>query len=57
MEIAQFEDDELQANSVIKDSLITAADGKSYRTKLYNLEMLIALGYRIKSKESKKLEE
>lgn len=45
-----LEDDELQADSVIKESLITAADGKSYRTKLYNLEMLIALGYRIKSK-------
>ena len=47
-------DEELQADSVIKDSLITAADGKSYRTKLYNLEMLIALGYRIKSKVATK---
>ena len=45
-----LEDEELQADSVIKESLITAADGKSYRTKLYNLEMLIALGYRIRSK-------
>ena len=49
-----LEDDELQADSVIKDSLITAADGKSYRTKLYNLEMLIALGYRIRSKVATK---
>ena len=49
-----LEDEELQADSVIKDSLITAADGKSYRTKLYNLEMLIALGYRIKSKVATK---
>ena len=49
-----LEDDELQADSVIKESLITAADGKSYRTKLYNLEMLIALGYRIKSKVATK---
>ena len=57
MEIAQLEDDELPADSAIKDCFITAADGKSYRTKQYNLEMLIALGYRIKSKESKKLEE
>ena len=39
-----------RADSVIKESLITAADGKSYRTKHYNLEMLIALGYRIRSK-------
>ena len=45
-----LDDDELQADSVIKESLITAADGKSYRTKHYNLEMLIALGYRIRSK-------
>ena len=49
-----LEDEELQADSVIKDSLITAADGKSYRTKLYNLEMLIALGYRIRSKVATK---
>ena len=49
-----LEDEELQADSVIKESLITAADGKSYRTKLYNLEMLIALGYRIKSKVATK---
>ena len=33
------------ADSVIKDSFITAADGKSYRTKHYNLEMLIAHTY------------
>ena len=45
-----LEDEELLADSVIKESFITAADGKSYRTKMYNLEMLIALGYRIKSK-------
>lgn len=49
-----LEDDELQADSVIKESFITAADGKSYRTKLYNLEMLIALGYRIRSKVATK---
>ena len=39
-----LDEEELQADSVIKDSLITASDGKSYRTKQYNLEMLIALG-------------
>lgn len=45
-----LEDEELQADSVIKESFITASDGKSYRTKLYNLDMLLSLGYRIKSK-------
>ena len=49
-----LDEEELQADSVIKESLITASDGKSYRTKHYNLEMLIALGYRIKSKAATK---
>lgn len=40
---------ELDANSVIKESLITATDGKRYRTKLYRLEMILAVGYRVKS--------
>lgn len=40
---------ELQKGSVVKESLTTAADGKSYRTKLYNLEMILAVGYRVKS--------
>ena len=49
-----LEDEELPADSVIKESFITATDGKSYRTKQYNIEMLIALGYRIKSKVATK---
>jgi hypothetical protein len=40
---------ELSADSVIKESLITAADGKPYRTKLYRLEMVLAIGYRVRS--------
>lgn len=40
---------ELAADSVIKDSLITAADGKRYKTKLHRLEMILAVGYRVKS--------
>lgn len=36
--------------SVIQDFLITAADGKNYRTKHYNLDMIISVGYRINSK-------
>ena len=49
-----FEDEELQEYSVISILEITAADGKCYQTKHYNLEMLIALGYRIKSKVATK---
>lgn len=40
---------ELSADSAIKESLITAADGKQYRTKLYRLEMVLAVGYRVRS--------
>ena len=39
---------EQDTDSVIKESLITAADGKRYRTKLYRLEMILAVGYRVK---------
>ena len=49
-----FEDEELQEDSVISILEITAADGKCYQTKHYNLEMLIALGYRIRSKVATK---
>ena len=37
-------------NSVIEESSITANDGKRYKTKLYNLDMIISVGYRVKSK-------
>ena len=40
---------ELETDSVIKDFLITASDGKSYHTMHYNLDMVISVGYRIKS--------
>ena len=43
-------EEELTEKSVIKDFLITAADGKKYRTKHYNLDMIISVGYRINSK-------
>ena len=45
-----FSEGELVENSVIKEFLITAADGKNYNTKFYNLDMIISVGYRIKSK-------
>ncbi len=44
-----FEDGELAENSVVKESLTTAADGKRYRTKLYNLDLILAIGYRVRS--------
>lgn len=44
-----FSEGELVPESVIKDFLITASDGKSYRTMHYNLDMIISVGYRIKS--------
>ena len=36
--------------SVVKDFLTTASDGKKYLTKMYNLDMIIAVGYRVNSK-------
>ena len=47
-----FSDGELDPNSVVEDSSITAADGKSYKTKFYNLDAIIAVGYRINSKQA-----
>ena len=52
-----LEDDELQADSTIKESLIVQIEGNrevSREVKQYNLEMLIALGYRIRSKVATK---
>ena len=52
-----LEDDELQADSTIKESLIVQLEGNrevSREVKHYNLEMLIALGYRIRSKVATK---
>lgn len=44
-----FEDGELDTGSVVKESLTTATDGKSYLTKLYNLDAILAVGYRVRS--------
>jgi len=45
-----FAEGELEADSVSKKFLRTAADGKNYDTKHYNLDMIISLGYRVNSK-------
>lgn len=44
-----FKEHELEKDSVCKDSLLTAADGKKYKTKFYNLDVIISVGYRVKS--------
>ncbi|MBQ7257932.1 MAG: virulence protein RhuM/Fic/DOC family protein [Abditibacteriota bacterium] len=44
-----FRDNELDRISVVKDSLTTASDGKKYKTKYYNLDVIISVGYRVKS--------
>ena len=44
-----FREGELDSNSVVKDSLTTASDGKKYKTKYYNLDVIISVGYRVKS--------
>jgi hypothetical protein len=40
---------ELSENSVIKDYLITAADNKQYKVKFYALDMILAIGFRVRS--------
>lgn len=44
-----LEEGELPERSVVKESLTTAADGKKYRTKLFSLHMILAVGYRVRS--------
>ena len=45
-----FREKELDKNSVVKDFLTTASDGKQYKTKFYSLDVIISVGYRVKSK-------
>ena len=44
-----LKDSELEVNSVVKDYLTTAADGKSYKVKFYSLEMIMSVGFRVRS--------
>lgn len=43
-----LDEGELLEQAVVKENLTTAIDGKSYRTKLYRLEMILAVGFRVK---------
>lgn len=47
-----FNDRELTIDSVCKEILHTATDGKNYRVKFYNLDAIIAVGYRVNSKRA-----
>jgi prophage maintenance system killer protein len=44
-----FKEGELDQDSVVRKSRTTAADGKSYQTNYYNLDVIISVGYRVKS--------
>lgn len=44
-----LEEGELPSEAVVKESLTTASDGKNYKVRLYRLEMILAIGYRVRS--------
>ena len=45
-----FDEGELVRDSVVAESATTAADGKTYQVEFYNLDVIISVGYRVKSK-------
>ena len=47
-----FDDGELSPDSVIKKYLITAADGKNYNTNHYNLQAIIAVGFKVNNERA-----
>lgn len=47
-----FKENELDENSVVKEFLTTASDGKNYNTKFYNLDAIISIGYRVNSQRA-----
>ncbi len=47
-----FGDNELEEDSVVKQYLTTAADGKNYQTKHYNLQAIIAVGFKIENERA-----
>src|SRR5512136_2770341 len=44
-----FAEKELSEESVVKEFLTTAGDGKNYQTRFYNLDLILSVGYRVKS--------
>ncbi len=44
-----FEEEELQRESVVAESATTASDGKTYQVEYFNLDVIISVGYRVKS--------
>ena len=49
-----FKEGELAKEAVVKEILTTASDGKNYRVGFYNLDAIIAVGYRVSSKRATK---
>lgn len=47
-----FKENELDENSATEEFSVTASDGKAYKTKHYNLDAIIAIGYRVNSKRA-----
>ena len=48
-----FEEKELEKNSVVKKNFITALDGKAYETNIYSIDMILSIGYRIKTSKAR----
>jgi hypothetical protein len=48
-----LEDKELYQNSVVKNYFTTAADGKDYKVTFYALDMILAIGFRVRSKRGR----
>lgn len=46
-----FEEGELIESSVVRNFRTTASDGKNYETNFYNLDIIISVGYRVKSQQ------
>lgn len=46
-----FKENELTKDAVVKESLTTAKDGKKYKVWYYSLDVIISIGYRVKSKK------
>lgn len=52
MHLTNILEEELKENSVYKEFLHTAEDGKNYKTKYYNLDAIIAVGFQVSSKRA-----